>query len=739
MKKWRRMCLSIAIVEMLLLVIVFARTSLIRESSWIFYGEDLERSTNHNSVDFSVTTSVPKGVYEICVSYDQNGINDGDSYSFVSSLEDGRMLSDMVPLFDYKSVISYRMYAKSSSNLIRITCGSSKPNFQTNVNTISVTYKKSMTLFCAVMKWAALFIIFDISMEMMIGIIHADPKARRKRLALCAEFVFAVLPILIIGTGKGDDLRDHLVRLASIADELSRGHFPIRMSSMLYNGYGYPFNIFYPYLLYLIPAVLYLHGLPLYIAYDAYMILITLITVGISYYSFTEMSASDEIGIWASLIYSLSVWRFTDCFNRAAVGEYTAIALLPLLFLAFYRFTRKENDLHKASLEFIIAYTMLFQSHMLTTVVSTMALVLLACIFFKEVFTKRKILYIAGISGITVLLNLWYLVPLMDYYLRYDMVLQTEQNAMWKSGTALKKMLSLRMITFNESGKVKFEVVKNPGFALFIIMTIFVACMVKKYILKERKWAFAAFFMTVLNLWMITYYFPYKFLHDHFRTVFKLISSVQFSMRYNLYVLIFAVILGVFLLKNLRNHRIWYYVAITATAVATVISWYSLSEQFYAETRMNVKDAEIFGTYPYDDLYLMADTDGEKTKDHTLLTSGNVTAYKIDDRGGYHYSVENSSDKEGFLDADILMYNGYHAYSGREELNLSFGENNRARIKIPGNFRGVVAVQFDEPWYWKINEIISFVTLLVMVLIAARYEIFKNRNLQETRRITKAK
>ena len=85
------------------------------------------------------------------------------------------------------------------------------------------------------------------------------------------------------------------------------------------------------------------------------------------------------------------------------------------------------------------------------------------------------------------------------------------------------------------------------------------------------------------------------------------------------------------------------------------------------------------------------------------------------------------------------MYNGYHAYSGREELNLSFGENNRARIKIPGNFRGVVAVQFDEPWYWKINEIISFVTLLVMVLIAARYEIFKNRNFQETRRITKAK
>lgn len=439
MKIWRRMCLPIAIAEMLLLVIVFARTSLIRESSQIFYGEDLEQSTNHSSVDFSVTTSVPKGVYEICVSYDQNGINVGDSYSFVSSLEDGRMLSDMVPLFDYKSVISYRMYAKSSSNLIRITCGSSKPNFQTNVNAISVTYKKSMTLFCAVMKWAALFIIFDISMGMMIGIIHADPKARRKRFALCAELIFAVLPILIIGTGKGDDLRDHLVRLASIADELSRGHFPIRMSSMLYNGYGYPFNIFYPYLLYLIPAVLYMLGLPLYIAYDIYMIFITLITIGVSYYSFSEMSASDEIGIWASWIYSLSVWRFTDCFNRAAVGEYTAIAFLPLLFLAFYRFTRKENVLHKASLEFIIAYTMLFQSHMLTTVVSTMALVLLTCVFFKEVFTKRKIIYIAGISGITVLLNLWYLAPLMDYYFRYDMVLQTEQNAMWKSGTALKK------------------------------------------------------------------------------------------------------------------------------------------------------------------------------------------------------------------------------------------------------------------------------------------------------------
>lgn len=75
----------------------------------------------------------------------------------------------------------------------------------------------------------------------------------------------------------------------------------------------------------------------------------------------------------------------------------------------------------------------------------------------------------------------------------------------------------------------------------------------------------------------------------------------------------------------------------------------------------------------------------------------------------------------------------------REELNLSFGENNRVRIKIPGNFRGVVVVQFNEPWYREINEIISFLTLLVMVLIAARCEIFKNRNLQETGRITRAK
>ena len=74
---------------------------------------------------------------------------------------------------------------------------------------------------------------------------NAEISVKKNYLILLLIVVVASLPFLSSVLFWGHDIRCHLLRIVSVAEELGNGQFPVRMDTELNNGYGYPWSIYY--------------------------------------------------------------------------------------------------------------------------------------------------------------------------------------------------------------------------------------------------------------------------------------------------------------------------------------------------------------------------------------------------------------------------------------------------------------------------------------------------------------
>ena len=77
--------------------------------------------------------------------------------------------------------------------------------------------------------------------------------------------------------------------------------------------------------------------------------------------------------------------------------------------------------------------------------------------------------------------------------------------------------------------------------------------------------------------------------------------------------------------------------------------------------------------------------------------------------------VKNLLQKDAYIELPLLNYKGYSAVSGKEKLLLSSGDNFRVRVALPEEFEGEIKVFYQEPWYWRLAEIISLITMILFI------------------------
>lgn len=74
------------------------------------------------------------------------------------------------------------------------------------------------------------------------------------------------------------------------------------------------------------------------------------------------------------------------------------------------------------------------------------------------------------------------------------------------------------------------------------------------------------------------------------------------------------------------------------------------------------------------------------------------------------------------MDLPLFNYKGYRATSdGNVRLPISDGENNTVRVQIPSEFDGTITVAFVPPLLWRISEIISLVSITVVIVFFVRH------------------
>ena len=550
--------------------------------------------------------------------------------------------------------------------------------------------------------------------------------------ALLVMTLISVIPVFVPGVVFGHDVQFHINRIEGMAQGILNGDFLLRIHPDALNSYGYPFSIYYGNLLLYIPAFLRVLGFSVSFAYEAYIVIISFWTSLVSYVCLKKIFGRDEIALLGALVYVTSSYRMVDVFVRAALGEYTAFMYMPIIVLAIYRiYTEDVSDgrrYMKNAIWLALGMTGLIQCHVLSTEMVAIFIAIVCILFFKKTIRWRTILAYLAAVAITVLMNLFFLVPLIDYYLNVDVAINAiEELYIRHKGAYLGQYFMFFENVFGTiNGGIRNRMSLTPGAVL--MATALIWCF---YVMKGKKDVFANVMgvLSAIALWMASNLFPWNSV-VRIPLIGELFIQVQFPFRYLSIGCICLVILMCRLCKIYEqgfseNNRKMIYgaIAVVSVVMACYVSSnigenendYSQGITFSPRETADVDSCWV-GNYDYVRNGTRLDClDGQVyTQDLTVLEHVQKDRLKL----SFYCETEAVT---GYAAVPLFHYKGYKAYSeDGAELLISDGDNNVIRVEIPAHYKGMVYVQFEEPWYWQLANVISLITGLGLIMIAMK-------------------
>lgn len=543
----------------------------------------------------------------------------------------------------------------------------------------------------------------------------------------------------------------HLMRIEGIRAGLESGMFPVRVQPGWLSGHGYAASVFYGDLFLYFPALLRYFGVSVQVAYKCYIVLINALTVGISYYTFSKMSRPN-IGLCCAALYSMNIYRLTCIYTRGAVGEYTAMTFMPLVLYGLWNlYTMPEDSkAHKDSwLSITAGCTGIFLSHMISTEIAAVFIVLSAVLCGKRFFSKRTLLATGKAVLATVFLNLWFLVPFLDYMVSGTYVINNADKyssyRIEQTGVSVAQLLMSDYTAFGHSTPasegITSEMPLTVGIALILVLAgWFLMCTCRgEGVEGGRKTEFLAVFFSCLSLWMATSLFPYTWLADKMPLFELPIVSIQYLWR-NLSVaalmlcwlcclilqkeripqerrkLFLGVLVALSLLQGwsymsrcLQNGEVYrVYQAGNMSTVETMDSSEEKDSSVMGGEYLPVDWTEAFAVEDY----LASYTKGLSYDEECLL----VESWENEEGVAVSINLQNRTDSVQQLEVPRLLYKGYCAVTeAGERLAVRPGPFFRVSVAVPPGFSGNIRVDFCEPWYWRVSEIFSLAAFFAIL------------------------
>ena len=532
-------------------------------------------------------------------------------------------------------------------------------------------------------------------------------------LLLCA--VFLTLPILRDFFVNGHDLAYHLMRIENIKDGLLDGQFPVRIGPAYKNGLGYASPILYPELFLYLPALFRLCGVSLMVSYQALVFLINLATLFVTYHAVKKLTGKATVALIASLVYGLGFNRLITFYTRAAIGEALALIFFPCVMLGM------AEALHRGKLSkwLIIGMTGLIQAHVVSVEIAVLfcALYTLLALVLRKT-TWRGILRLAAAAGITVLLNLWFLVPFLRLALEplrmFNYTTRTALHAVYPAqlfssfaspfgkaeylGTTAEMPLSVGLLPFigillyllkgrEDDRTLRATGLFSLGFGLAALLIASTLC----------PWTYIAK-IPVLGELLFAAQFPWRYLGiaGFFLAVVFGIAAYGIGRDYTKLLIAACLILAIF------------------NAAPFLDQFIQEENQVYVMREKTDMDALLaYTTWDYD----YADTDFKALEDIPVAVSasGDIAISEFS-KHGTHVAFDYAADTDQTVTLPLYLYPGYTAVlNGTQALAPFDGGNHLLALSLPAG-EGSVSVYYKGFWYFNAA---NYVSLLTAILLAA--------------------
>lgn len=683
---------------------------------------------------FGPGITLPRGVYTVIIDYNcdsnENSIlcmGDNTSYNTIEYddiILDPAQGSVTFTLRTRKSVPEFQLTTlyggKGSLNISRIL--------------ITETYAGS-----TLDAFYVLFIGFVINLIIIAFSYYKSGNISNEKIlsifVLAGIILFASSPLFIDYLIDGHDLTFHLMRIEGIKDGLLGGQFLVKIQPTQLKGYGYAASIYYGDLFLYIPALLRIIGFSVQTAYMWFVFLVNAATVLICFYSLRNMLSSDRLALFGTVLYGLSPYRLINIYGRAAVGEYTAMIFFPLLALSLYRIFTKEpsqKGFKKYWILPVIAYSGIIESHILSCEIAGIFTIITCLIFIRKVFVKERFLVLLKIVVVTILANIGFLFPFIDYMLhKYCLI---SAGVMTSSGIQQSGLSLARLFTFFLNGdgmpqaKIAFrqlgmqgEMGISVGFAAMICFFVFMYLMLMKNKKTSASYRLGIFawITACITLIMSLDFFPWDFLDDYLG---PLVTSLQFPWRLLGMGSIALAIVGccalTFIKDNFsKTHTILFTTIVLASAL--LVSSYMIDDLIQDNPPFRVYSVNALPThtsgssfneyapvgYDYDSLI-----DGYAASSENLEVSNYNKNYTT-----ITAALKNNSDTPETLQLPLFYFPGYTIKDSSNQLTCTGTETALIEVNVPAGYDGEFKVYFQQPVSWIMGEILSVITALYIL------------------------
>ena len=524
---------------------------------------------------------------------------------------------------------------------------------------------------------------------------------RKKVLLLLGVAVLAVsIPALRENLNAGHDAEFHRSRLRNAVSALSEGQFPVRVGGYMYNGYGGASSIFYPDLWLYGPALMMTGGASIQLALSVLLIAINAISAATMYAFAKRVFGSGTAGAAAAILYVLAPYRLTDLYTRMALGEAAAMAVIPLFLLGLYEVIFGDKARWKL---LTIGATAVFLSHMLSTVLCAAIAVMTGVCFLPRMIREKRIGAAMKAIGATVLVNLFYLVPFMDY-----MTGGISMGALLSScaDAALEPVVLLAA---------------DPGLPTNIGYALLLCAAATAYVLTGIKTDRSALAWGLLAAGaglalMTTELFPWGALES---VLGEKVNYLQFPWRLMMFVDIFLAAACGYGVSLMQERRRWKDAALMVlmlcvVAAAPQIETYTVEDvrpYHYWKSNSSMVVAYKEYTLPGSSL--------RKTTDYQAKAEGGASVEAYEKRGT-RVTAQVKARTEGKVSLPLFGFDGYRAELNGEALSWERGDNNRLTVLLPAGAEGELRVWFAGKTIWRIADIVSLAAAGGMVALHAR-------------------
>ncbi|MDR2956486.1 MAG: YfhO family protein [Prevotella sp.] len=537
-------------------------------------------------------------------------------------------------------------------------------------------------------------------------------------------FFFALLAVLSVYmfllygpvyNQPGYDYYFHLKRFEALITTLQEGRFPIYIDYTAALDYGYLSKVFYSDVILIPFAVIGLitGGQS---AYEVMLVTMTILCGLFMYKTINTVYKSSFAATIGSILYTFSVYRLFDVYNRGALGEVFAFTFIPIVFLGLYHIIKGD---YKKWYIIAIGFSLLIFSHVISTVLTFITVIIFLIVYYKDIVNEPKRFYYLALAGIiTLFITCSYILPMWEQMQSNTFRYETND---WTLPSRAKLPLNYVLWALF-CGFVYPKDITIVGIGVVLTLAIFLRFFVRE---KSNKLKSVDIGVLIGILYLIasSSMFPWG------RFPFTLLSFIQYPSRlYLLVTFFFAIAAGYYLSRIFLKNKSRF-IALGVVVLLTAVTLYFHNDNYkfmYAEHIRPSNEKPTPGNFFY--LNGAEYVPDRVSSGYYILSRGDSIGIMNNDaqimnisRNKNIFQVNITTSKIDSLELPLFYYKGYVTELNNE--NIPFTQSRNGLIQVPADKPGTLKVYYkgtiiqNISWYITIGCVIL---LCIYIFVSRR-------------------